>query len=109
MFQEEVTQLSIQDICALSLKAAESCSFSLQDKATLRAAVGWCWHPHIDIKQAMLLASLLDMSINFGDKVVLVSEPAGCQSRTVEYTKAGRLHGMCEAINLLGADYAQYL
>lgn len=109
MIQDEVTQMSDQQISALSLKAAESCSFSPQEKSTLRAATGWAWHPYIDITQAMLLASLLDMTINFGDRVVLVSEPAGCQSRTVEYTRTGRLTAMCQAINLLGADYAQCL
>lgn len=109
MIQDEVTQLSAQEVSVLSLKAAESCAFSPQDKATLKATIGWAWHPHIDITQAMLLASLLDMNISFGDKVVLVSEPAGYQSRTVEYTRAGRLSAMCQAINLLGADYAQCL
>jgi len=107
MIQDEVTQLSIQEVCSLSLKAAESCSFSPQEKSTLRATIGWAWHPHVDITQAMLLASLLDMNICFGDRVVLVSEPSGGQSRTVEYTRTGRLSAMCQAINLLGADYAQ--
>ena len=59
------------------------------------------------IGQAMRIASLMDATISFGDRVVLVSEPAGYQSRTVEYGHEGRLHAMRWAITLLAADYAQ--
>lgn len=61
---------------------------------------------------AMIVASVLDMYIYFGDHVVLVSEPAGGLSRTVSYegkTIPARINAMRRAITLLAADSAQYI
>nr|DAL09258.1 MAG TPA_asm: hypothetical protein [Caudoviricetes sp.] len=55
----------------------------------------------------MHLAALMNMNICFGDSVVQVSEPAGTQSRTVEYQFNHRVEAMRRAITLLAADSAQ--
>ncbi|WP_307744408.1 hypothetical protein [uncultured Pantoea sp.] len=49
----------------------------------------------------------MNMNICFGDSVVQVSEPAGTQSRTVEYQFNHRVEAMRRAITLLAADSAQ--
>lgn len=109
MSQEEINELSDRELNKLSLMSAESCSHTGKDKLSLRMVMGWAWQPQIDTSQAMHLACLLDMNISFGDRVVLVSEPAGVLSRTIEYSETGRVAAMRRAITLLSADYAKYL
>ena len=109
MTQDDVSRLCEHELRTLSHQVAEFWSIRPDDKTRLRHATGLCWNPLVDISQAMLLASIMDMNICFGDKVVLVSEPAGAQSRTVEYTSAGRIAAMQFAITLLAADCAEQI
>lgn len=100
----EASQLSEHDIQHRSFQVAEFWAITPADKFRLRRVTGMCWNPFVDISQAMHLASLMSMNIVFGDKVVLVSEPAGAQSRTVAYELSGRVSAMQSAITLLAAD-----
>lgn len=100
----EASQLSEHDIQHRSFQVAEFWDITPADKIRLRLVTGMCWNPFVDISQAMHLASLMSMNIVFGDKVVLVSEPAGAQSRTVAYELSGRVSAMQSAITLLAAD-----
>lgn len=109
MTQDELSQLSEHEIRHLSYQVAEHWSVVMIEKVRLRQVTGICWNPFIDISQAMHLASLLNMSIIFGDNVVLVSEPNGAQSRTEAYEITGRVAAMQRAITLLAADCAEQI
>lgn len=109
MTQDEVKQLTDEELCSLSRAAASFWSTSLREKIELSTVAGKSWNPISSIEQAMHLAALMNMNICFGDRVVLVSEPAGAQSRTVEYQMNRRIEAMRRAITLLAADSAQYI
>ena len=51
----------------------------------------------------------MNMTICFGGMVVMVSEPDGAQSRTVEYKLNRRTEALRKAITLLAADFAQHI
>lgn len=109
MTQDEVKQLTDDELCRLSRAAASYWATSPLEKIDLSIIAGKEWNPIKSTEQAMHLAALMDMNICFGDRVVLVSEPAGAQSRTVEYQFNRRLEAMRKAITLLAADSAQYI
>lgn len=109
MTQDEVKQLTDEELCSLSHAAASFWSTSLLQKIDLLSITRMRWNPLKSTEQAMHLASLMNMNICFGDRVVLVSEPAGAQSRTVEYQLSHRIEAMRRAITLLAADSAQFI
>lgn len=109
MTQDEVKQLTDEELCSLSRAAACFWSTSPLEKIELSNVAGKSWNPIMSTEQAMHLAALMNMNICFGDRVVLVSEPAGAQSRTVEYQLNRRLDAMRRAVTLLAADSAQYI
>lgn len=109
MTKEEASRRSERDILARALRVAEFWSLKPEDKIRLRQVTGFSWNPLLDISQAMHIASLLNMSIIFGDNVVLVSEPNGAQSRTEAYEITGRVAAMQRAITLLAADCAEQI
>lgn len=109
MTQDEVTQLSDDELCRLSHATARYWCASPLEKIDLTAIAGNDWNPIKSTEQAMHLASLMDAKICFGDRVVLVSEPAGAQSRTVKYQLNRRLEAMRLAITLLSVDSAQHI
>lgn len=109
MTQDEVKQLTDEDLCRLSRAAASYWATSLLEKIDLSTIAGKDWNPIKSTEQAMHLAALMDMNICFGDRVVLVSEPVGAQSRTVAYQLNRRIEAMRRAITLLAADSAQYI
>lgn len=109
MTQDEVKQLPDDELCRLSRAAASYWATSPLEKIDLSIIAGNEWNPIQSTEQAMHLAALMDMNICFGDRVVLVSEPAGYQSRTVEYQLNRRVDAMRKAITLLAADSAQYI
>lgn len=109
MTQDEVKQLTDDELCRLSRAAASFLSISPLEKIELSNVSGKRWNPINSTEQAMHLAALMNMSICFGDRVVLVSEPAGAQSRTVEYQLNHRIEAMRRAITLLAVDSAQYI
>ncbi|MDJ0023066.1 hypothetical protein QM543_07195 [Pantoea eucrina] len=109
MNQEEVLQLPDDELCQLSHAAARFWAISPLQKIDLSVLAGKKWNPIKSTDQAMHLAALMDMTICFGDKVVLVSEPNGAQSRTVEYRLNQRIEALRKAITLLAADSAQYI
>lgn len=109
MTQDEVYQLTDDELCLLSHAAASYWSVSPLQMIDLSAVAGKEWNPIKYTEQAMHLAALMDMNICFGDRVVLVSEPAGAQSRTVEYPLNRRVEALRKAITLLAADSAQYI
>ncbi|MCZ4057841.1 hypothetical protein O3W44_00285 [Pantoea sp. LMR881] len=109
MTQDDVKQLADDELCRLSRAAASYWSTSLLEKIDLSVVAGKDWNPIKYTEQAMHLAALMDMNICFGDRVVLVSEPAGAQSRTVEYQLNRRVEALRKAITLLAADSAQYI
>ncbi|MGE1562188.1 hypothetical protein [Pantoea septica] len=109
MTQDEVKQLPDYELCRLSHATARFWSASPLDKINLSVVAGKDWNPIKHTDQAMHLAALMDMNISFGDRVVLVSEPAGAQSRTVEYQLNRRVEALRKAITLLAADSAQYI
>lgn len=109
MTQDEVKQLTDGELCRLSRAAASYWATSPLEKIDLSTIAGKDWNPIKSTEQAMHLAALMDMNICFGDRVVLVSEPAGSQSRTIEYQFNRRLDAMRRAITLLAADSTQYI
>lgn len=109
MTQDEVKQLSDEELCRQSFTAASFWATSAGERIELAIVAGKEWNPIISTEQAMHLAALMNMNICFGDRVVLVSEPAGAQSRTVEYHFNRRIEAMRRAITLLAADSAQYI
>jgi len=109
MTQDEVKQLTDKELCRLSRAAASFWATSPVQKIELSTVEGKSWNPIRSTEQAMHLAALMNMNVCFGDRVVLVSEPAGAQSRTVEYQLNRRLDAMRRAITLLAADSAQYI
>lgn len=109
MTQDEVKHLTDEELCRLSRAAASFWSTSPLEKIELSTVAGKSWNPIRSTEQAMHLAALMNMNVCFGDRVVLVSEPAGAQSRTVEYQLNRRLDAMRRAITLLAADSAQYI
>lgn len=109
MRQDEVLQLSDDELCRLSHSAARFWATSPLQKVELSVVAGRKWIPLKSTEQAMHLAALMDMSICFGDRVVLVSEPNGVQSRTVQYQLNQRIDALRKAITLLAADSAQYI
>lgn len=109
MTQDEVKQLNDKDLSRLSRAAASFWATSPVQKIELSAVAGKSWNPIRSTEQAMHLAALMNMNVCFGDRVVLVSEPAGAQSRTVEYQLNRRIEAMRRAITLLAADSAQYI
>lgn len=109
MTQDEVKQLPDDELCQLSHAAARFWSVSPVKMIDLSVIAGSDWNPIKHTEQAMHLAALMDMNICFGDRVVLVSEPAGAQSRTVEYQLNRRVEALRKAITLLAADSAQYI
>ncbi|WP_312055806.1 hypothetical protein [Pantoea brenneri] len=109
MTQDEVKQLTDDELCCLSRTAASYWATSPLEKIDLSTIAGKSWNPIRSTEQAMHLASLMNMNICFGDRVVLVSEPAGAQSRTVEYQLNRRMEAMRRAITLLAADSTQYI
>lgn len=109
MTQDEVKKLTDDELCRLSRAAASYWATSPLEKIELSAVAGKSWNPIKSTEQAMHLAALMNMNICFGDRIVLVSEPAGAQSRTVEYQLNHRIEAMRRAITLLAADSAQYI
>lgn len=109
MTQDEVKKLTDEELCKLSRAAASFWATSPLEKIDLSVVAGKMWNPIILTEQAMHLAALMNMNICFGDRVVLVSEPAGAQSRTVEYQLNRRIEAMRRAITLLAADSAQFI
>ncbi|WP_312053494.1 hypothetical protein [Pantoea brenneri] len=109
MTQDEVKELTDEELCRMSRAAASFWSTSPLEKIELSTVAGKSWNPIRSTEQAMHLAALMNMNVCFGDRVVLVSEPAGAQSRTVEYQLNRRLDAMRRAITLLAADSAQYI
>lgn len=109
MTQDEVKKLTDEELCKLSRAAASFWATSPLEKIDLSVVAGKTWDPIISTEQAMHLAALMSMNICFGDHVVLVSEPAGAQSRTVEYQLNRRIEAMRRAITLLAADSAQFI
>ena len=109
MTQDEVKQLTDEELCHLSRAAASIWSTSPLEKIELSTVAGKSWNPIRSTEQAMHLAALMNMNVCFGDRVVLVSEPAGAQSRTIEYQLNRRIEAMRRAITLLAADSAQYI
>ncbi len=107
MTQDEVSLLDDEEICRLSLSVVKFLHPYGNRLLEEYERHGVKWVPLHHIGQAMRIASLMDATISFGDRVVLVSERAGYQSRTVEYGDEGRLHAMRRAVTLLAADYAQ--
>lgn len=107
MTQDEVSQLSEGELCQLSRIVASYWAASPQEKIELSVVSGKEWNPINFTEQAIHIAALMDMKICFGDQVVLVSEPAGSQSRTVAYQLNRRVETMRRAITLLAADCAQ--
>jgi len=109
MTQDEVKQLTDDELCRLSRAAASYWATSPLEKIGLSTVAGKSWNPIMSTEQAMHLAALMNMNICFGDRVVLVSEPAGSQVRTVEYQLNHRIEAMRRAITLLAADSTQYI
>ncbi|MEB6533228.1 hypothetical protein MXM51_01515 [Pantoea stewartii] len=113
MTQEEVSELSINELHRLAAMVVREASvFTPTDEWYLNGVMDGDFHPTMKNTHAMIVASALDMNICFGDRVVLVSEPAGGHSRTVSYegkTIPARINAMRRAITLLAADYAQYI
>ena len=107
MTQEEIRELPDERLVALAKLAAESSSAAAEGDRS--APFGGDFDSLWFTRDAMIVAAKLDMTISFGDHVVLVSEPDGCQSRTVGYSGSGRLAAMRKAITLLAADSAQYI
>lgn len=95
MSPEEIAKLSDLQIIALS-------------KAAIKEDIQH-FNPLSHEVDAIYLASKLDMTISFGDKVVLVSEPASSMSRTVAYGYSGRVGAMRRAVTLLAADCSQFI
>ncbi|MFL6614122.1 MAG: hypothetical protein ACJ8LD_10475 [Pantoea agglomerans] len=109
MTQDEVNDLSDDELCRLSRIAASYWAASPLEKIDLSMVSGKDWNPLNTTEQAVHLAALMDMSICFGDQVVLVSEPAGSQSRTVSYQLNRRVEAMRRAITLLAAGEAYHI
>ncbi|MBS6035859.1 MAG: hypothetical protein KIB40_22475 [Pantoea sp.] len=109
MTQDEVKQLTDEELCSMSRSAASFWSTSPLEKIDLSTVAGKSWNPIRSTEQAMHLASLMNMNICFGDRVVLVSEPNAAQSRTVEYQLNHRIEAMRRAITLLAADSSQFI
>lgn len=109
MTQDEVKQLTDDELCRLSRAAASYWATSPLEKIDLSVVACKTWNPIISTEQAMHLAALMNMNICFGDSVVLVSEPAGAQSRTVKYQLNHRVEAMRRAVTLLAADSAQFI
>lgn len=109
MTQDEVKQLTDDELCRLSQAAANFWATSPLEKIDLSVVAGRNWNPINSTEQAMHLAALMNMNICFGGRVVLVSEPAGAQSRTVEYQLNHRIEAMRRAITLLAANSAQFI
>ena len=107
MTQDEISRLPDERLIALAKLAAESSSAAAEGDRS--APIGGDFDSLNYTSHAMIVASKLDMTISFGSQVVLVSEPDGCQSRTVGYSGSGRLAAMRKAITLLAADSAQYI
>lgn len=107
MKQDEVKQLTDDELCRRSRAAASVRAASPLQKIELSTVAGKKWNPIISTEQAMHLAALMNMNIYFGDRVVLISEREGLQSRTVEYQLNHRIEAMRRAITLLAADCAQ--
>ncbi|MEB5707420.1 hypothetical protein [Pantoea anthophila] len=109
MKQDEVSQLSDDELCRLSRIAASYWAASPIEKIELSMVSRKEWNPINSTEQAIHVAALMDMNICFGDQVVLVSEPAGSQSRTVAYQLNRRVEAMRKAITLLAAGEAYHI
>ena len=110
MSQDEISRLPKDRLIALAKLAAEKAGgdhYGLMVLEGCTAPDGF--NPLTSCEHAMIVASRLDMTISFGDSVVLVAEPDGLESRTIEYTATGRIAAMRKAITLLAADSAQYI
>lgn len=106
MTQDEISRLPDERLIALARLSAESSNVTDDDQST---CIDEEFNPLGINDHALIVAARLDMTISFGSQVVLVTEPDGCQSRTVEYTETGRIAAMRRAITLLAADSAQYI
>ncbi|WP_289365830.1 hypothetical protein [Pantoea stewartii] len=108
MTQEEISELTDAVLHKLAAMA-------VRDAVTIAPTDEWYFNhflPTAMDRHALIVASSLEMIVCFGDKVVLVTEPKGGQSRTVSYgegTIYSRLSAMRRAITLLAADCAQYI
>lgn len=113
MTQDEVSQLGIAELHKLAALAVhESTQASMWDELMVNGVMDGEFRPTLSNTHALMVAAALDMSIIFGDKVVLVSEPAGAQSRSITYDESGissRMEALRRAITLLAADSAQYI
>lgn len=110
MTQDEISQLPKDRLIALAKLAAEAAG---GDSYRLMVLEGCTepgdFNPLTNCAHAMIVAARLEMTISFGDSVVLVTEPDGLESRTIEYTATDRIAAMRKAITLLAADSAQYI
>jgi len=113
MTQDEVSQLGFVELHKLAALAAhESSHISQWDKLMVNGVIDGVFRPTLSNTHALMVAAALDMTIIFGDKVVLVSEPAGAQSRSIPYKESdisSRMAALRRAITLLAADSAQYI
>jgi len=110
MTQDEISRLPKDRLIALAKLAAESAGGDHYGLMVLKGCTEpGGFNPLTDSDHAMIVAARLDMTISFGDSVVLVTEPDGLESRTIEYTATGRIAAMRKAITLLAADSAQYI
>jgi len=113
MTQDEISQLGIAELHKLAALAVhESPHISQWDKLMLSGAIDGVFRPTLSNTHALMVAAALDMTIIFGGKVVLVSEPIGAQSRSITYDESdisSRMAALRRAITLLAADSAKYI
>lgn len=111
MTQDEISQLPKDRLIALAKLAAETVGGGDYHDRIILEACGepGDFNPLGNCAHAMIVAARLDMTISFGDSVVLVTEPDGLELRTIDYTATGRIAAMRKAITLLAADSAQYI
>jgi len=110
MTQDEISQLPKDRLIALAKLAVEAAGGDCYRLTVLEGCTDHGdFNPLTNSDHAMIVAARLDMTISFGNSVVLVTEPDGLESRTIEYTATGRIAAMRKAITLLAADSAQYI
>ncbi|MDU5839583.1 MAG: hypothetical protein E6Z53_21395 [Pantoea sp.] len=77
--------MSDKEILDLAAKAAghRTFGFDAHGNILIDPVVYTPWNPLVKNRDAFQLAHQMDMSIHYGEKIILVSEPAGYCSRSV--------------------------
>ncbi|WP_033750867.1 hypothetical protein [Pantoea sp. NGS-ED-1003] len=103
--------MSDEEVLELAAKAAGHRTFGFDEQGSILIdpVVYAPWNPLNNDADAFQLAHQMDMNIHYGPKVILVSEPAGACSYTVDIVSPDILSHTRKAITYLAASVGEWL